>query len=201
MLLHGFFLTLQSLGLFNNLIVQNSLYLWYLQNWNGQMTLSSIQPSIFENYYLTLKGYYTLTDDPLYFVNLVNSTTNFTLLSQLFDKSINTLFTLFGGVPAWGSIHYSYFPHLVLSQTSLDCFASRSINNIGGFETVNVGSPDINYRNTQGASYREILDFSNLNSSYFIVPPGQDGNILSYYYGNLLQMWRDGQYIQTNGLN
>ncbi len=58
---------------------------------------------------------------------------------------------------------------------------SNCVNNIG--------------RNADhGPSWREILDFSDLNNSRCIIPGGQSGNPFSEHYYDQLRMWLDGEY-------
>jgi penicillin amidase len=49
-------------------------------------------------------------------------------------------------------------------------------------------------RQTSGASYRHILDFSDWDSSVFTSTPGQSGQPESPYYRDLAKMWGAGQY-------
>jgi penicillin amidase len=46
-----------------------------------------------------------------------------------------------------------------------------------------------------GASFREILDVSNWDNSLAINVPGQSGQPESPHYGDLLQLWADGEYF------
>jgi len=45
-----------------------------------------------------------------------------------------------------------------------------------------------------GPSIRRIVDFSNLNRTYSILPTGQSGNPISEYYGDQTESWLNGQY-------
>ena len=40
-----------------------------------------------------------------------------------------------------------------------------------------------------------IVDFSDLESSLFIISTGQSGHILSNQYDNLANLWKRGDYI------
>ncbi|MER3483807.1 MAG: penicillin acylase family protein, partial [Meiothermus sp.] len=62
--------------------------------------------------------------------------------------------------------------------------------------TVNRASYDpATFTMNVGSSYREILDFSDLENSRFIHPMGQSGNLLSKEYANLLPLWQKVQYL------
>lgn len=47
---------------------------------------------------------------------------------------------------------------------------------------------------THGPSWREILDFKDLNKSLCVIPGGQSGNPFSEHYYDQLRMWLDGEY-------
>jgi penicillin amidase len=40
-----------------------------------------------------------------------------------------------------------------------------------------------------------VYDLSNLDNSRFIIATGESGNLLSRHYSDLMDRWRDGQYI------
>ena len=46
-----------------------------------------------------------------------------------------------------------------------------------------------------GATYREIIDFADLDNSRITSAPGQSGQPGSPFYGNLLEIWAKGQYF------
>ncbi len=46
-----------------------------------------------------------------------------------------------------------------------------------------------------GASYRQVIDLSSMDSSLFVLGPGQDGNMLSPRYQSLLPLWSQGEYL------
>ena len=52
-----------------------------------------------------------------------------------------------------------------------------------------------NLRQTHGASFREILDFSDWDNSVGTSVPGQSGQPGSPFYGNLLPLWERGEYF------
>jgi penicillin amidase len=53
---------------------------------------------------------------------------------------------------------------------------------------------DAPYEMIVGASHRRIVDLSNLNQSWSILPGGQSGNPLQDSYDNQLDQWIEGQY-------
>lgn len=88
-----------------------------------------------------------------------------------------------GGDPAqwrWGRTNRSEFPHDLVSAYDLPA-AER----VGGANTVAA----------VGATYREIIDFSNLDGSLATNAPGQSGRPGSPFYGNLIDNWADQEYF------
>ncbi|HET9947795.1 MAG TPA: penicillin acylase family protein [Longimicrobiales bacterium] len=80
----------------------------------------------------------------------------------------------------WGRINRSEFPHDLVSAYDLPA-AER----LGGAGTVAA----------IGATYREIIDFSNLDGSVATNAPGQSGRPGSPYYGNLIESWANAEYF------
>jgi len=50
------------------------------------------------------------------------------------------------------------------------------------------------YQMELGPSIRRIVDFSDLKSTYTVLPTGQSGNPLSSHYDDQIQMWLNGEY-------
>jgi penicillin amidase len=80
----------------------------------------------------------------------------------------------------WGRTNRSEFPHDLVSAFDLPA-AER----VGGANTVAA----------VGATYREIIDFSNLDGSLATNAPGQSGRPGSPFYGNLIDNWADQEYF------
>lgn len=80
----------------------------------------------------------------------------------------------------WGRLNRSEFPHPLVSAYDLP-----GVERNGGGETVAA----------IGATYREIIDFADLDNSRITSAPGQSGQPGSPFYGNLLEMWAKGRYF------
>jgi penicillin amidase len=80
----------------------------------------------------------------------------------------------------WGRTHRSEFPHSLVEAYDLP-----GVERSGGGGTVAA----------TGATYRHIVDFSDLDSSVFTNAPGQSGRPGSPYYGNLTSEWGAGEYF------
>ena len=102
----------------------------------------------------------------------------------------------------WERLHRARFPHGVLDQVAwLRPFFSLEIGQGGDASTVNVGAyrRDGSYIMSDGPSYRQIVDLSDLPRSVFVHTTGQSGNIFSGHYRNLLPLWRRGEYLPMSG--
>jgi penicillin amidase len=80
----------------------------------------------------------------------------------------------------WGRTNRSEFPHDLVAAYDLPA-AER----LGGANTVAA----------VGATYREIIDFSNLDGSLATNAPGQSGRPGSPFYGNLIDNWANQEYF------
>jgi Penicillin amidase len=73
-------------------------------------------------------------------------------------------------------------------------FNLPSVERSGDGNTVNsTGGP--NFRQSHGASFREILDVSDWDRSVATNVPGQSGQPGSKHYGDLLPLWAEGKYF------
>ncbi|HEV2992421.1 MAG TPA: penicillin acylase family protein [Candidatus Angelobacter sp.] len=96
---------------------------------------------------------------------------------------------------SWGRLH------TIVMRHSLDLLpAAKSLVDLGPISrpgdgnTVNAtGGSD--FKQSSGASYREIFDLSDWDNSLAINTPGQSGQPGSPHYCDLLQMWSEGKYF------
>jgi penicillin amidase len=98
----------------------------------------------------------------------------------------------------WDRAHHALFPHNPFDKNpQLKPVFSRSIPNGGDKFTVNVGSVFRwdEYNQLHSAQYRQIVDFSNIGASRFMIAPGQSGNPQSQHYDDLLERWQRVQYL------
>ena len=51
------------------------------------------------------------------------------------------------------------------------------------------------YLNVHAAGYRGVYDFSDPDSSVFVISTGESGHMLSRHYDDLAALWRRAEYI------
>jgi penicillin amidase len=102
----------------------------------------------------------------------------------------------------WERLHRALFPHAVFDKVRLlrrwfDLESGQG----GDSSTVNVGafSQDGSFDMSDGPSYRQIIDLSDLPHSRFMHTTGQSGNVFDRRYRDLLPQWRAGTYFEIGG--
>jgi penicillin amidase len=80
----------------------------------------------------------------------------------------------------WGRTNRSEFPHSLI-----EAYDIPTVERSGGAGTVAA----------IGATYRQIIDFADLDASVATNAPGQSGRPGSPYYGNLADSWGSGEYF------
>ena len=89
----------------------------------------------------------------------------------------------------WGELHIVEFKHPISPAFDLAPLARD-----GDANTV-MATGGANFRQTSGASYREIIDLGNFDNSVAINVPGQSAQPESPHYADLLPLWGNGQYF------
>jgi penicillin amidase len=89
----------------------------------------------------------------------------------------------------WGAIHVAELRH-PLART----FDLPPVSRAGDANTV-FATGGGNYRQTAGASYREVIDLGDFDNSVAINVPGQSAQPGSEYYDNLLPLWGNDKYF------
>jgi penicillin amidase len=105
------------------------------------------------------------------------------LLEQALARGGHALRDSLGVDPAgwrWGRLHRSELPH-----TLVRAYDIPAIERSGGTPTVAAS----------GATYRQVIDFSNLDASMATNVPGQSGQPASPFYANLAPSFGRGEYF------
>ena len=95
---------------------------------------------------------------------------------------------------AWGDLHHGYFQHpLSALDPSLDI---GPLPKPGSASTVmHAGYRPTDFRVTNGASVRFVLDVGNWDASVCVNAPGQSGDPSSPHYRDLSEPWSRGDYV------
>jgi penicillin amidase len=95
----------------------------------------------------------------------------------------------------WGKVHRMTFKHPL--GVKLPFFNLDPIPTHGDTFTINAGMWDNTkpYEMESGGVIRLVVDFSNIENSTIITPPGQSGHYKSPHYDDLAEMWAEGRQI------
>lgn len=104
----------------------------------------------------------------------------------------------------WDALHEARFVHRLFNEIPIiNRLGNLSIPTGGGDNTVGrgmtAGRGEEPYAHIHGAGYKAVYDLSDLANSRFMLAAGQSGNPFSDHYADLLEPWRDGQYIRIAG--
>jgi len=94
---------------------------------------------------------------------------------------------------AWGKVHRMAFTHPLGKK--LPFLNLRPIPTNGDTFTINAGmwNNDDPYEMESGGVIRLVVDFSDIENSTIICPPGQSGHYMSPHYSDLARMWAEGR--------
>ena len=187
-----------------------------LKGWDGDERADAVPPLIFEAWLMQLQ---TLAQDELKNTGHVNSLAVLNALksqSQLcavsgqgdcaawltrsLKAAVTDLSARLGADPAqwvYGKLHQVASDHQAFGGVkAIGWLFNRHAPTSGGTDTVDVARPDPgSYLQTHAPSYRQIIDFSDLNKSLFVGTLGQGGNPIGPHYADQMRMWISGDYI------
>jgi len=121
--------------------------------------------------------------------------------AQVYKRALAEVNGWFGVVPTLGEMQVMVHDHQLLGSTALACFVHRERPKGGSKQTVNVigsrayrpYSPAGVISGAQGASYREIVDLSDMDNSMFISTLGNAEQMFSRFFDNFFSVWSVGQ--------
>ena len=122
------------------------------------------------------------------------------LLTRTLDAALTDLQGRLGpDMKTWtyGRLHTVASNHRAFGNVqALAWLFNHSAPTPGGTNTVNVARPEHGtFRQTHGASYRQVVDLANPNDSVFIGSLGQDGNPLGAHAADQQPRWIAGEYL------
>ncbi|MBT0956936.1 penicillin acylase family protein [Alphaproteobacteria bacterium KMM 3653] len=100
----------------------------------------------------------------------------------------------------WGDAHQAKHDHTVLGDVPLlKWIVNIRQSTSGGDHTLQrartIGTGPEPFSNVHAAGFRGVYDFSDPDSSVFVISTGQSGHPLSRHYDDLGELWRRGEYI------
>jgi len=95
----------------------------------------------------------------------------------------------------WGALRQAEFRHALASDPERAAVFNRGPVERGGDGTTLNAAGGPNYRQTSGASFRQIIDLSDWDKSVACNVPGESGQPESPFYDNLLPLWSRDQYF------
>jgi penicillin amidase len=115
-----------------------------------------------------------------------------TVLVAALDEAVADLVKRFGTDRAkwrYGDIHLALFRHPLSAKYDLPP-ASR-----GGDGNTVYATAGRDFKQTSGASFREIIDMANFDGSVVTNVPGQSADPRSKHYSDLLPLWANDKYF------
>jgi penicillin amidase len=94
-----------------------------------------------------------------------------------------------GSLPSWGAVHVVELKHPVAAAFDLPPLPR------GGDANTVMATGGVDFHQTAGASYRQIIDLGDFDNSVGINVPGQSAQPESEHYSDLLRPWADGEYF------
>ncbi len=127
------------------------------------------------------------------------------IIIKSFDSAVKQIENEVGVNPAvwsWGSLHTLTHPHPLGKVKFLDLLFGFNVGPYkagGSTMTVNKGEYEIleGFDQSVGASFRRIVDMSNMNATQFIIPTGQSGQQNNRHYLDQAHLYHRGLYRTT----
>ncbi|GJD65726.1 penicillin acylase family protein [Methylobacterium frigidaeris] len=124
------------------------------------------------------------------------------LLAETLAAAFAEASARYGGDPArwrWGDLHHGFFEHAASPAADADL---RSTLDVGPLEKPGSASTvmhaayrSADFRVTNGASVRFVIDVGDWDNSVCINAPGQSGDPRSPHYRDLAPLWARGDYV------
>ncbi|MGD9052732.1 MAG: penicillin acylase family protein, partial [Desulfobacterales bacterium] len=133
-------------------------------------------------------------------VNTADTESMEDIIVRSVEQTIGRLKDEFGDDPAgwrWGDRHTLTFEHPLGKKKPLDRLFNIGPFPVGGSRvTINMKhySYEKPYNAVFGASYRMIVDFSNMSVAQHVLPTGESGQLGSPHYKDQLDLYLNGQY-------
>ncbi|MEX2263735.1 MAG: penicillin acylase family protein [Bryobacteraceae bacterium] len=168
-----------------------------LVSWDARLTVDSFPALVFEVWMTKLPAAVFGPDlggkvNLMKLLDTLDAEPNPKALQQSLMEALRQLEKQFGADRAqwqWGKVHRIRFQH-PLNRKEFD---RGPYSRPGDGNTVNSTS-GANLLQTNGASYRQILDFGDWDKSVMTNVPGESGDPASPHYSDLIEDWAAGKY-------
>jgi penicillin amidase len=126
-------------------------------------------------------------------------------LHESLETAFAALSAAYGGDPPawrWAAAHRASFAHPILGllpvigrlgRFTIPVPGDSTTVDVAGFYLVDPSETD--FTAVHGPEFRAVFDLSNLDSSRFVIAPGESGNLFSAHAADFLGRWRDGRNI------
>ncbi|HEY2852958.1 MAG TPA: penicillin acylase family protein [Gemmatimonadaceae bacterium] len=177
-----------------------------LASWDYHMSKDATAPLIFESWSTALTRLADNAAYPREIASLLRGETERTTVDSVLraggrgdtlavaalDSAVATITRRLGPngtSKTWGDLHVVELKHPVSPAFDLPPLAR------GGDANTVMATGGANFRQTAGASYREIIDLGDFDNSVAINVPGQSAQPESEHYADLLPLWGQGKYF------
>ena len=99
----------------------------------------------------------------------------------------------------WGGLHHIIYESML--SAAVDPATRQRLNTVSlprggdGFTPNNTGFRTSDYRQTGGASYRQVIDLGDFDNSVAVNSPGQSGDPNNPHYKDLFPLWAEARYF------
>lgn len=177
--------------------------LWMaVQNWDARMTPDSMAAAVFAVWSARLPEFLLASPlaarmDAAAMMRFLEKEKSDAPLHKALEAAARELTATLGpdrGQWNWGRLHTVRFEHPLRAGEKNQGLLDRGpLPRPGDGNTVNAASGG-NFRQTAGASYRQIFDLADWDRSLMTNVPGESGDPHSRHYSDLLDDWAAGRY-------
>ncbi|MBS1825719.1 MAG: penicillin acylase family protein [Acidobacteria bacterium] len=170
--------------------------------WDARMTVESTEAALYAVWITRINEFLLNSPaasrlDPVAAIAMLEAQKDDRALRLSYARSLQELERGLGRNQAewtWGRLHTIRFEHpLKVNEKYAAKFHRGPIPRPGDGNTVNAAS-GANFKQTAGASYRQIIDLADWDRSMMTNVPGESGDPDSKHYSDLLADWAAGRY-------
>ncbi|MBL8179769.1 MAG: penicillin acylase family protein [Bryobacterales bacterium] len=170
--------------------------------WDARMSVDSVEATIYAVWVTRYPEFLMNSPaasriDPVAAIAMLEGQKDDRVLRLSYPRAVEEIERGLGKDPSqwnWGRLHTIRFEHpLRVKEQDSAKFHRGPLPRPGDGNTVNAASGP-NFRQTAGASYRQIIDLADWDRSVMTNVPGESGDPGSKHYSDLLADWAAGRY-------